>query len=323
MEELAKCKVCGKTFSTYAGLGGHMNVHSNVEGLRRAKISEGLKRAYREGRRKAKLVNITVSPEELKKLYWNEHLTLKQIATMYGVAPTSLRRLMDKLNIKKRGKSEAAKLRKFLHNKGWFKKGLKPWNFKRPSKDELLKLYNDEKLSTSEIAEIYGVHGYTVKRWLNHYEIPTDPKRRRRTWKDNVRKSVSELWKNPEYLKHMREVHKNPENVRKSIENLKYRPTSLERKLLQIIKKHNLPYSYVGDGSFRIGRLNPDFINNNGQKVAVDVFGDYWHNREETPWYGRESIRKLIMKRYGWDLRVIWEHELFNLPEEEIVRRLM
>jgi hypothetical protein len=44
MEELAKCKVCGKTFPTYAGLGEHMSVHSNVEGLRRAKISEGLKR---------------------------------------------------------------------------------------------------------------------------------------------------------------------------------------------------------------------------------------------------------------------------------------
>jgi DNA-binding transcriptional regulator YiaG len=204
-----------------------------------------------------------------------------------------------------------------------FKRGQTPWNLKRPPKEELKTLYIDEKLSTSEIGEIYKVSCHTVKRWLDYYGIPTDPKRRQKTWRDSIRKSVSELWKNPEYLEHMREVHKNSENVRKSIENLKYRPTSLERKLMQIIEKYNLPYSYVGDGSFRIGRLNPDFINNNGQKIAVDVFGDYWHNREDTPWYARENIRKLILRRYGWDLRVIWEHELNSLPEEEIVRRLM
>jgi predicted DNA-binding protein YlxM (UPF0122 family) len=323
MEELAKCKVCGKTFPTYAGLGGHMSVHSNVEGLRRAKISEGLKRAYREGRRKAKLVNITVSPEELRKLYWNEHLTLKQIAAMYGLAPTSLCRLMDKLNIKRRGKSEAAKLRKFLHNKGWFRKSAKPWNVKRPSKDELIKLYIDEKLSTSEIAEIYNVHKLTIVRWLRHYQIPVDPLRRPKKWKEKIQAKIKELWTNPEYRRKEVEAHKKLEVVEKAIANLKYRPTSLERKLMEIIEKHNLPYIYTGDGSFRIGRLNPDFVNNNGKKIAVDIFGDYWHNREETPWYGRESVRKLIMKRYGWDLRVIWEHELFNLPEEQIVRRLM
>jgi transposase len=201
---------------------------------------------------------------------------------------------------------------------------MKPWNFKRPSKEDLLKLYNDEKLSTLEIAEIYNVDRCTVTKWLKFYQISRNPLRRPRKWKEKIQMKIKELWRNPEYRRKEVETHRRPELVEKAIANFKYRPTSLERKLMEIIEKYNLPYIYTGDGSFRIGKLNPDFVNNNGEKIAVDVFGDYWHGRRENvPWHERENVRRLIMKRYGWDLRVIWEHELNNLPEEEIVRRLM
>lgn len=275
-----------------------------------------------------------------------------------------------------------------------FKRGQTPWNLKRPPKEELETLYAEEKLSTSEIAEIYNVDRDTVKRWLDYYGIPADPKRRRRTWRENISKAVIALWKDPQYkermrkrgfpkghvpwnkgkrntisdegIKKLREINqgRSPANrkvyiskteleqmycdenmtlaeiaqrlgvtpqcvwlwlLRYGIERRLYpaRPTTPEKKLLAIIQKHNLPYVYTGDDSFRIGALNPDFVNNNGQKIAVEVFGDYWHGRRDAPWYARENVRRLIMKNYGWDLRVVWEHELNNLPEEEIVRRLM
>jgi DNA-binding transcriptional regulator YiaG len=269
-----------------------------------------------------------------------------------------------------------------------------PSNLKRLPRDELEKLYIEEKLSTSEIGEIYHVHHNTVKHWLDYYGIPTDPKRKRKTWREKVSRALIELWKDPQYkermrkrgfqkghvpwnkgkrhsisdegIKKLREINqgRSPANrkvylskteleqmycdenmtlaeiaqrlgvtpqcvwlwlLRYGIERRLYpaRPTTPEKKLLTIIKKYNLPYVYTGNDSFRIGALNPDFVNNNGQKIAVEVFGDYWHGRRDAPWYARENVRRLIMKNYGWDLRVVWEHELNNLPEEEIVRRLM
>jgi DNA-binding transcriptional regulator YiaG len=288
----------------------------------------------------------------------------------------------------------------------------------------------EERLSTSEIAEIYNVNIYTVRRWLKYYGASIDSKRRRRSWRENIRKSILELWKNPEYRRRMSEARKGrvpwnkgkhgwmtregqeklrkinlgkipknrkvftskdefekmywkeektlaeiakalnvavatvlqwfkkfgiprrPQGVRpdrvvlqatkkrlqtirkdptfryKLIKNvqrmLKRRPTKPEQKLLEIIRKNNLPYTYVGNGSFWIGPLNPDFVNNNGEKVAVELFGDYWHRiKQSIPFHQQIEGRRQILQRYGWTLKVIWEHELNKLPEEEIVRRLM
>jgi len=53
-------------------------------------------------------------------------------------------------------------------------------------------------------------------------------------------------------------------------------PTSLERKFQGIVNKFNLPYIFVGDGSFIIAGYNPDFINTNGEKIAIEVFAKYF-----------------------------------------------
>lgn len=60
--------------------------------------------------------------------------------------------------------------------------------------------------------------------------------------------------------------------IRNLFKVLRKRPTGLERKMIWIIQKYNLPYRYVGDGSFLIGYKNPDFINTNGEKIAIEVY---------------------------------------------------
>ncbi len=91
--------------------------------------------------------------------------------------------------------------------------------------------------------------------------------------------------------------------------------TKPERILIEIIKKHSLPYRYTGDGSFWIENINPDFVDCNGKKVALEVFGDYWHNplmRIGLKWHKTEVGRKEIYKKYGWKSIILWEKDIYK-----------
>lgn len=123
-----------------------------------------------------------------------------------------------------------------------------------------------------------------------------------------------------------REVSQDPvrdrERVSKILRATRRRPTSLEQRLISIISRYDLPYKYTGDGSFILAGLNPDFINTNGAKIALETFGNYWHiDKAEQP-YSTEEGRKAIFAEYGWDLIVLWESELKHLTGQQIVERL-
>lgn len=42
-----------------------------------------------------------------------------------------------------------------------------------------------------------------------------------------------------------------------------------------------------------IGGLCPDFVNCNGKKVIIELFGDYWHDLDE------EGYEKIILRMEG------------------------
>ena len=90
----------------------------------------------------------------------------------------------------------------------------------------------------------------------------------------------------------------------------------------EICKKNNLPFKYTGDGSFWIKNINPDFIERNDKKIAIEIFGDYWHS----PLLNRKlkerstlAYRKKILKKYGWKLIVLWETDLLRKDAEQFV----
>lgn len=98
--------------------------------------------------------------------------------------------------------------------------------------------------------------------------------------------------------------------------------TKPERIFEDICKKNNLPFKYTGDGDFWIQKINPDFVECNGKKIAVEVFGDYWHSpllnyrlREDRTLY----YRKKILNKYGWKLIVFWETDLLRKDAEAFV----
>ena len=80
------------------------------------------------------------------------------------------------------------------------------------------------------------------------------------------------------------------------------KPEKLLNKLLDRLFPND--YKYVGDGQFIIAGKCPDFININGQKKIIELFGDYWH-KDDDP-----QDRVDIFSPYGYKTLVVWEHEL-------------
>lgn len=83
------------------------------------------------------------------------------------------------------------------------------------------------------------------------------------------------------------------------------RPTEPEKHLDLLLSLY-FPneWSYVGDGKVIIERKNPDFINRNGKKLIIELFGDYWHDASEA------EDRMKFFKKYGFRCLIIWQSEL-------------
>ena len=93
------------------------------------------------------------------------------------------------------------------------------------------------------------------------------------------------------------------------------KPTRIEQKIIELLNKNNLPYKYVGNGDLIVHGKNPDFINTNGQKKIIEVFGDYWHNRGDIPFHRTELGTKIVYSKYGFQTLIIWESEFHNLTK--------
>lgn len=99
-----------------------------------------------------------------------------------------------------------------------------------------------------------------------------------------------------------------PDFITNQMNGRKEQPNKCER-LLDSVLNDLFPeeYRFVGDWQIVIGGKCPDFINTNGQKKLIELFGDYWH-RNDNP---EDRIQKFA--KYGFDTLVIWEKELKDL----------
>lgn len=84
--------------------------------------------------------------------------------------------------------------------------------------------------------------------------------------------------------------------------------TKPEIKISQIL--YDYGFIYTGNREFWLKFLNgknknPDFILE-GRKIAVEVFGNYWH-KDENPNDLIEEYRKI-----GWDCMVLWECDIMK-----------
>lgn len=100
------------------------------------------------------------------------------------------------------------------------------------------------------------------------------------------------LWQDPEYVK-------------KQMRARNVKPNKAEKKLNRFLHRI-LPneYKFVGDGEFILAGKCPDFLNMNGQKKLIELYGDYWH-RNDNP-----QDRIDLFSKYGYKTLIIWEREL-------------
>ena len=162
-------------------------------------------------------------------------------------------------------------------NSGQFKKGIAPWN-KR-------------------------LKGYL--------------KGRKITWGDKISKALKGRKQSQELIEKRRQAIWGKERyemqVKAILKGLMKRPTSLEKQMMSIIKKYNLPYKYTGDGSFLVGHKNPDFVNINGEKKLIEVANLQHHDQN----YSRE--RSNYFKKWGWKSYIF---RTDKLDEEEILEKI-
>ena len=82
---------------------------------------------------------------------------------------------------------------------------------------------------------------------------------------------------------------------------------------LGIYLGRNFPGEWAFNGQCQagcvIGGKIPDFINVNGRKAVVEMFGNYYHDQEE------EVTRPEHFKKFGFDCTIVWEYQVYLVEE--------
>ena len=104
--------------------------------------------------------------------------------------------------------------------------------------------------------------------------------------KQKMSESGKKNWKRPEYIQRIKRIHreqwKKPEYVRMIIKAQRKKPNQAEIMLYSILQGL-LPNEYALNVKAEImvlGGKIPDFVNINGQKKLIELYGDYWHRND-------------------------------------------
>ena len=218
-----------------------------------------------------------MNKEWLEHYYIELRMSTKQIEKETGYRAESIRIWLHKFNIPVRTDSQS-----LIGHKGW-NKGLR-------------------KETDSRVAQ----QAETCRSWW------TDERRQHQSeviggQATEISKRITDMWSDPE----TRQILLEKFSHRKSPHSPSIRrPTGAEQVVYDYVMFHE-EWEYTGDGTFWFtledGRhKNPDFMNMSRQRV-IEVFGDYWHTKEE--------VEPLInaYRDVEWECFVIWESELKNI----------
>jgi hypothetical protein len=112
------------------------------------------------------------------------------------------------------------------------------------------------------------------------------------------------------------------EYAKKLIASFQLKPNIPELYLDFILQNH-FPneWKYVGDGQIVIDGLCPDFINVNGKKLIIEVFGEYWHkNKKDMKYRCTENGRREAFSKYEYSTLIVWENEFID--ESKIIEKI-
>jgi len=279
---------------------------------------------------------MNITKQFLKQKYFKENLTQKQIAELCNCSQYYIQQQMSKFDIKSRNYSEACKLKLNISKEFLLKEYIKNNCSQQTIADKLnvsritilnyLKRYNIKR--RKQTIKNGHSHNYTGKYVKNHCPDCGELK----CWDSPRCKSCGQIKRNKDYPnshpmkgKKLSKSHRQKIGIASKREwkkNRKFRaeaiikglhktPNKCEKKLNKFLNIYlNKEYKFVGDGKVIIDGFNPDFININGQKKIIELYGDYWHNL--SGYKERDKRRIKSYKKYGYKTLIIWEHELKN-----------
>jgi len=195
-----------------------------------------------------------------------------------------IKKKIDKRNLRK-GKTYEEIFNKIPQNMG-FQKGSQPWFIKR-------NLSNPSTLI--EIRQINREKHIGKIAWNKDKKCPYMTKR---NLENNPVKS----------LKVREKIRQTVLSKLKDCLDYSKRKPNYKEKLLDSILQIHFPneFKFVGDGQIIINNKNPDFINCNGKKLIIELFGRKWHEQME------EIERMNIFNQYGFHTLIVWAEELNN-----------
>lgn len=124
----------------------------------------------------------------------------------------------------------------------------------------------------------------------------------------------NDILKKPRGPRHWKSEEQRQTAIRNALKGLRKRPTSLEKQMINLTKKYEMPYKYTGDGSFIIGFKNPDFVNINGDKICIEVANHYHHKDN---W----AVKRIAhFAKYGWKCYVFFPPEKQRFLDETEIK---
>lgn len=247
----------------------------------------------------------------LIKEYVKKEKSEPQIAKIIGCSITTIRDYLKKYKIKRRtiGEAKQVKYSKIL------------------TKKFLIKEYSKNEKNLLFIAKLIGCSQSTVYNYLSKFNIlirnsgrKYNPEKHKKHYCKICGKKIS--YRAYKYGKgrcrscaskyKWQDKIFREKTLKASFEGRKISPNKPEKLLNKLLKKVlSKEYKFVGDGKVILGGFCPDFINVNGQKKIIELYGDYWHNLPD--WTERDKRRLIAYNKFGYKTLIIWEHELKNL----------
>ena len=261
--------------------------------------------------------------------YITENLNMKEIATIIGCDINNVSNSLKRANIKSKRLGRKSKYKE-LNDPEW-----------------LLNMYWGKKeLSLVAIARIIGCDSKLVLKALREFNIKTrnnsESQKGRKNHqfgkvtsdeeKDEISKKLRGRKQSEEHNHNLSKTKtkqwQNPDFIKKMIKSTKVKPNKPEQKIDEILQRNfSNEWKYNGDFScgVTIGGLVPDFVNVNGKKAVIEVFGEVWHDTDNTflkriRWKQTEFGRKAIYSQFGYKCIIIWvQAEIMKENAEEIV----
>jgi len=223
---------------------------------------------------------------DIQRSYDVNKLNTREIAKRYQCSQGAILNCLKRQGVRVRAKGESFKLQ-------------------LPS-NELIEKYNNLCMSVDALAHEYKCSAGVVRRILkeNCISLRTKSDVVKLRWQHDLR--CGNIW-------------------RKSLmEGMNIRPNKPETKVRDMLDKYFArEWQYTGNGKVFIEGLNPDFININGQKLIIEVFGTYWHGKHARTWRETSQGRVDTFAKYGYLTLILWEDDINAMSESALARRIM